>query len=533
MSKYYDKLTVERKLFLGQLKQLIENEFEEQKITRDNRGGCSLPEMEREEALENNIRTISINASWGMGKSFFAKALKTKLETSGIKVFNFNAWKNDYHKEPLKSLIGELNEQMKFGSDVKEKADKLIKNVLKEGSKVLISTLLKHLKISNEDLDGLKEIFSEVSESSLDEYKKYKKVLEDFKIALEEKCIFTEETQGKKVIIIDELDRCVPNFSVELLEAVKHIFNVEGLIFIFLINKEQLGESVKNLYGDVNKGEGYFRKFFDLSLELPELNLEEYIDLEYQINLENGFSHYEDLNTLNRHIFFTSLDNLYLTFTAREINMMYRKYQIFLKSLANNEKNNITFSVLLGYYFIFKEKKADDFLKWLDENLKKNYSFDMDENPHFLFSTRLEINRKSFLSDMICTIQHVLSEIEYKDGINEEPKDGINEEPKDDMNEEPKDDMNEESKEIVYRYRVQYYDSNEKYYDPNFLTGEQIFYNGNEINYIHSGLYCDEQTFERKYFTFMLSLPLNYKFNTGKFGLMGYLDSKYNFITGN
>lgn len=506
MSKY-EKLTTERKLFLRQLKQLIENEFEEQNITRKNREGGSLTEMEREEALEDNIKTISIDASWGMGKSFFAKALKTKLEASGIEVFNYNAWKNDYHKEPLKSLIGELNEQMKFGSDVKEKADKLIKNVLKEGSKVLIGTLLKHLKISNGDLDGLKEIFIGVNESSLDEYKKYKKAVEDFKIALEEKCIFTEETLGRKVIIIDELDRCIPNFSVELLEAVKHIFNVEGLIFIFLINKEQLGESVKNLYGDVNKGDGYFKKFFDLSLELPELDLKEYIDLEYKINLGGVFNDYDDMNILNRHIFLTSLDNLNVTFTAREINIMYRKYKIFLKSLAKNQKRNMAFNILSAYYFIFKEKKADDFLKWLDKNLKTNYSFDLDENPHLLFSTRLEINRDQFFNDMIYTIQHILSEIKHKDG------------------------MNVESEKTAYHYKISYYDCHEHDFDD--LQGEQLFYNGNKINYIYSGLDYREETFQRTNLIFNLLLPLDYMLDrsyNGRSRLMGYLDGNYNFI---
>lgn len=442
----------------------------------------------------------------GNGEKFFAKALKIKLEESGIKVFNFNAWKNDYYKEPLKSLIGELNEQMKFGSDVKEKADKLIKNVLKEGSNVLIGALLKHLKISNGDIDGFKEIFTGVNESSLDEYIKYKKAIEDFKIALEEKCIFTGKTLGKKVIIIDELDRCIPNFSVELLEAVKHIFNVEGLIFIFLINKEQLGESVKNLYGDVDKEDGYFKKFFDLSLELPELDLKEYIDLEYKIDLGDVFNDYDDMNILNRYIFLTSLDNLNIIFTARELNIMYRKYKIFLKSLSKNQKRNMAFNILSAYYFIFKEKKADDFLKWLDKNLKTNYSFDIDGNPHLLFSKRLEINRNTFFNDMIYTIKHILSEIKYKDG------------------------MNEESEIIAYFYKISYYDCHEHDFD--YLEGEQLFYNGKKINHIYSGLYSREERFKRTNLIYNLLLPLDYtdRFYNGESRLIDYLDGNYNFI---
>lgn len=420
MQKYYENLTTERKLFLKQMKQLIENEFEEQGIARTARKGFALTELEREEALENNIKTISIDASWGVGKSFFAKALKTELEAkSEVKVYNFNAWKNDYHKEPLKSLIGELNEQMNFGQDMQEKADKLIANTLKVGSKVLIGSLLKQLKISDAEIEDLKSIFTGINESSLKEYKEYKKIVEGFKIALEEECISSGKTSGRTVILIDELDRCIPNFSVELLEAVKHIFNVEGVIFVFLINKEQLSESVKNLYGDVNKGEGYFKKFFDLSLELPKLNLGEYINLEYQINLEgifkSGAENYDEIDLLNRYIFLIGLDNLNIVFTAREVNKMYRKYQIFLKSLSKNEKRNMAFSVLLGYFFIFKEKREKNFLEWLTANLKINR--DIESRPEKLFSMEFKIDEKQFFKNMIYTIKNILLKIEYDHGV--------------------------------------------------------------------------------------------------------------------
>lgn len=48
------------------------------------------------------------------------------------------------------------------------------------------------------------------------------------------------EESGKKILfIIDELDRARPDFSLDLLEKIKHIFSVQGVIFLLVVNREQ------------------------------------------------------------------------------------------------------------------------------------------------------------------------------------------------------------------------------------------------------------------------------------------------------
>lgn len=64
--KYFERLTSERKSFLERINTLIYNEFDRQ--SKENNTG-----KEKEEVLENNIKTISIDAGWGEGKSFFLR----------------------------------------------------------------------------------------------------------------------------------------------------------------------------------------------------------------------------------------------------------------------------------------------------------------------------------------------------------------------------------------------------------------------------------------------------------------------------
>ena len=81
------------------------------------------------------------------------------------------------------------------------------------------------------------------------------------------------------IFFIDELDRCRPNFAIELLEVIKHLFYIDNFIFIISIDKDQLSYSIANIYGHNMDTEGYLRRFFDLDYTLPRISSKEYIDL--------------------------------------------------------------------------------------------------------------------------------------------------------------------------------------------------------------------------------------------------------------
>ena len=73
------------------------------------------------------------------------------------------------------------------------------------------------------------------------------------------------------VFIIDELDRCRPTFAIELLERVKHIFDVPNLVFVFGLNRDELCKSLQSVYGEIDS-DVYLRRFFDMEFTLPEVD---------------------------------------------------------------------------------------------------------------------------------------------------------------------------------------------------------------------------------------------------------------------
>ena len=78
-----------------------------------------------------------------------------------------------------------------------------------------------------------------------------------------------KETGQPLVFIIDELDRCRPTFAIELLERVKHIFDVPNIVFVFGINRSELVKSLESVYGEIDAGT-YLRRFFDMEFVLPD-----------------------------------------------------------------------------------------------------------------------------------------------------------------------------------------------------------------------------------------------------------------------
>ena len=77
------------------------------------------------------------------------------------------------------------------------------------------------------------------------------------------------------VIFIDELDRCKPDYAIQLLERIKHYIISEQITFVFSVNIEQLQHTIKRFYGDDFDACSYLDRFFDfhVALSVPKLSL--------------------------------------------------------------------------------------------------------------------------------------------------------------------------------------------------------------------------------------------------------------------
>lgn len=257
--------------------------FEPQKleIPSDNPWAASAFKLkETGERLTNLVKqaegpaVISLTAPWGTGKTSFLDMWTVSLRLQGAKVVKFSAWEVDYTHDALVALIQELSGQLTEDDDgshsiekIKKKGGDLLQHIAPLAVKVLTSGLV--------DINGIDEISEKLVEKKLADHENAKLSAAGFRDSLRNYAKKLEEQENgfPLVIIVDELDRCRPNYAVELLESVKHFFNVDGVVFVIGVDIDQLGETIKGHYGQGYDGHRYLNKFFHLQLKLPEPDL--------------------------------------------------------------------------------------------------------------------------------------------------------------------------------------------------------------------------------------------------------------------
>ncbi|MFA6178251.1 MAG: P-loop NTPase fold protein [Candidatus Methylopumilus sp.] len=276
---------------------------------------------ETDETLYGSF-VLNLNAPWGYGKTFFLDNLKLDLMELNHPVVYFDAWGNDYTNTPLLSFISEIQSSLKPYVDKTPNGKRLLKSFNEKGKKIIgavagIGTSILAKKLTGYSLAELKGIvgidendiatmgdkISEKSENiigkivqkSLDEHQQLKQLILDFKTNLEDLMVALNEDSNFKFpmyILVDELDRCRPDFAVELLENIKHIFNSKGVFFIVATNKEQLVNSIKAIYGNQFDSFSYLKRFFnqEYNLSLPDtMGFSEALFKKYRISNEKLF----------------------------------------------------------------------------------------------------------------------------------------------------------------------------------------------------------------------------------------------------
>lgn len=229
------------------------------------------------ECLKTTILTkptpyvLLLQDNFGMGKTHFSTRFAYYLKNCYIDIIYFSAWENDYIEQPFVSFSKEIIKYFKQNTSSWDK--------FKNTSKAIFHLVLNLTKSTNISANiGTIGISTDIEKAintvegfinnfiEHDDYLiTFKKTLKDFIASLPNR---------KLVIIVDELDRCRPDYAMKTLEIIKHFFDIEGLFIIVPTNERSLQKCVKALYGldeENNQSfekEYYFNKFFTDKLNL-------------------------------------------------------------------------------------------------------------------------------------------------------------------------------------------------------------------------------------------------------------------------
>ncbi len=289
---------------------------------------------------------LAVNGKWGTGKTTFMDMWRQSLVNQGYKTIYFNAWENDFTSEPMVAILGELKSLTTTESSIFD-------NILEKSAK-FSSTILPALAKTAATLagfGGVADAIEKTSEAALslinneiEEYDKKKEALSEIKNDL---AYFIKENCGDKplVFIVDELDRCRPDYAVEVLEKIKHLFAVEGVVFVLSIDKEQLSHAICGYYGSEKiDSREYLRRFIDLEYNLPEPDYKQFIS--------HLFKQYNFEVCLNKRVndtgYIFSVLEYYCqkeNYSLRQLEKIFNHAKVALYALGPN--NNYRFGIVL------------------------------------------------------------------------------------------------------------------------------------------------------------------------------------------
>lgn len=236
---------------------------------------------------------LNLNAPWGYGKTYFVQHWAKELKEKHPVVY-INAWESDHSGDPLLAVFSAINSQLltqlakrqEILQKLLPSIGRLLKNVSPTIAKGLTAKLLTEeavealsndvTEIGDEEARMISNLVGDTAKKLIDDFESKQQAVSAFKLGLESTVsALKNDTPQKQLpvfIFIDELDRCRPTYAVEVLERIKHFFNIEGIVFVISTDTSQLQHSICAVYGEQFHGAKYLDRFFNQSFTLPAPN---------------------------------------------------------------------------------------------------------------------------------------------------------------------------------------------------------------------------------------------------------------------
>ena len=231
--------------------------------------------------LARSPQAIAIDGRWGTGKSTFLALWAAYLRSQDVKVVQFNAWKS-FEADPFNALTNNILNQVKIPDADREAPHQHLLDFMRENAHFfakgikLFSILQPEAEIESQAItQGLET--AAIAAKSKPNKKTDPKI--DSPDAFASALTRAAKTWSDRpvVVMVDELDRCSPEYAVEFLQLLEHVFHTKRVVFVVAINRNELQHLIKSFYGQGFNAEGYLERFFDDILGLPTSRRSEYI----------------------------------------------------------------------------------------------------------------------------------------------------------------------------------------------------------------------------------------------------------------
>lgn len=261
---------------------------------------------------DNHLRplTVGIYGDWGVGKSSVLSLLQKEIITQNqagqlnAHTILFNGWLFQGYEDAktalMETVVTELAKLQPKHKKIQKLATSLIKRVnwlkvAKVGANALLSGATgipfgpvlggisgfikqgKHLLGKDKDKEGKAAFEIEENERFLKEVEEDTVTGQIRSFRKEFKELIDTSKVDQVVILVDDLDRCLPKSVIEILEAIRLFLFVEGTTFVISADERMIEYAVRehfpNLPASYNEyTKNYLEKLIQIPIRIPFLN---------------------------------------------------------------------------------------------------------------------------------------------------------------------------------------------------------------------------------------------------------------------
>lgn len=249
--------------------------------------------------------TIGVFGDWGSGKSSLLKMVEFELrDAKDVLVLPFNGWLFEGYEDAKSALMGTILDELGAQRTVPDKAKELFKKLLRrvnwlrvlglaaKGGLALATGGLTAPGLASGTAAAVTSFDPDAASKFLkeDEAQELRRGIREFRADFEK--LLSEFGIKALVVMIDDLDRCMPDTIIETLEAIKLFLFVPRSAFVIGADERLVKYAVRRRFPELpgeraEVGRDYLEKLIQFPVRVPALGrpeMETYINLLFAKN---------------------------------------------------------------------------------------------------------------------------------------------------------------------------------------------------------------------------------------------------------
>jgi hypothetical protein len=221
-----------------------------------------VPVMEAINAQELDPVTIGVHAPWGGGKSTVLGLIAGALSGNDrFLVIRTDPWEYDDQTDVkgtvIAEVLGALDERFKDEAGLKEKTKGLLKRI----SWARVGIALTNGALTMQwDAEKLIDAFTPRTKETPDSMTGFRAEFAEVLGSLE---------IDRVVVLVDDLDRCLPGAVTATLEAIKLFLSVKKMVFVIAADQDMVRDAIAVSVDSASRGDRFATRYLEKIIQLP------------------------------------------------------------------------------------------------------------------------------------------------------------------------------------------------------------------------------------------------------------------------